>query len=223
MIFYAFVFFSSHRASYISTDIAISLSCKLAHMNIRNPYLPMAFRRERLKQRHMNIRNPYLPMEFRRELLKQRQFNRRVQITKSMKTIKSIEASKNTVVATPSWCCSVCKEEKATAAFVHGSPENCLPSEEWLEEVFEKVVLPGKLRCCKKCATAAVEAQDTTKTPPVIPDGRFDPDLKYKWFICDNHECGTKVEWGGQNIPFLGNFAYDKFPPLKYADKAQKT
>ena len=215
MIFYFLFFCSSHRASFNSTDIATSLPCKLAHMNIRNQYLQIAFRRDRLKQRHMNIRNPYLPMEFRRKLHKQRQVNRRVHI-------KSIEASTNTVVEALTWCCSECKEHKATAAFVDGFPGNCMSSEEWFKEVFEQVVLPGNLRCCKECATAALQAQDTTKRPPVIPDSRFDPDLKNKWFICDNKECGTKVEWGGQNIPFLGNFAYDKCPPLKYADKPRK-
>ena len=61
-------------------------------------------------------------------------------------------ASTSTLLISLAWICSICSSSKGTADFVHFDPGNRLETKEWLRAVFEHVIKPGKLRCCKECS-----------------------------------------------------------------------
>ena len=56
-------------------------------------------------------------------------------------------------------------------------------------------------------------SSSSKRTPQSYEDRRFEVNMKIKWFICDR--CEKRVDYGGQSIPFQGNFLH-RNPPSQY-------
>ena len=59
-------------------------------------------------------------------------------------------------------------------------------------------------------------SSSSKRTPQSYQDRRFEANMKIKWFICDR--CEKKVAYGGQSIPFQGNFLH-RNPPSESENK----
>ena len=74
-----------------------------------------------------------------------------------MKVVKHRRSTNHT------WQCWTCKEEFSYSAFVSAL------GEQWYDEVYAKVIKPGKLRVCRKCSTL----QTCQKCQRVLPENEY--------------------------------------------------